>query len=98
MFDNCLTLCYHRLMENQMITSREFVRNFAALSKKKIPAQYTILRHGKPLGRFIPFPHYQKSVTLEDLEAFRFQDREKNLSQKIDTIVYGMGRTKQKTH
>lgn len=98
MFDNCLTLCYHRLMENQMITSREFVRNFATLLRGKKSAQYTILRHGKPLGLFIPFPHYQKSVTLENLEAFRFQGRKKNLSQKIDTIVYGMGRTKQKAH
>ncbi len=80
-------------MKNQLLTSREFVRNFAEITRTKTPTQYTILRRGKPLGSFIPFPHNQKHVTFEDLKKLRFRSHEKNLSQQIDAIVYGAERT-----
>lgn len=97
-----LKALYMRQAErHQFITTREFLREFSDLTQKGVNTRYTIVRHGKPIGLFTPysedgtypFPSGQKKrVTLADLEALRFHSGEKNLSNSIDEIAYGISR------
>ncbi len=81
------------------LTTREFVREFSDLTRKRNNRAYTIVKYGKPIGIYIPYhlsdesmlPYKKKRVRLKDLEKLRFRGG-KNLSQNIDAIVYGVSR------
>ncbi len=88
--------------KHKLVTTREFLRDFSELTQKNTTTQYTIIRYGKPIGLFTPYSgdnpcplpsgQNKKRVTLVDLEKLRFHSGEKNLSTRIDEIVYGVSR------
>ncbi len=106
MFDNCLTkglkleadkkplICIK--MKEEIITVREFLRNFKELAnKKKI---LVVMKNGRQQGTYIPYKEWKKIkkeeegviLTKELIESFSFNSGEKDLSKKIDEIVYGV--------
>ncbi|MFH1218219.1 MAG: hypothetical protein V1679_00035 [Candidatus Peregrinibacteria bacterium] len=79
-------------MNEEVITVREFLRNFSKFNKKK--KTIIISKNGKPEGIFMPYEKWKTApltgVNLADaMEKYSFESGEKNLSQKIDEIVYG---------
>lgn len=76
-----------------IVNTREFMRDFSRIANGKKNSTYTIVKHGKPIGTYIPqsrsIHDKKKYITLKDLEAVRFRSGNKKLSQSIDTIVYG---------
>ena len=54
---------------------------------------FTIVRYSKPVAQFTPVRALaEKRYTLQDLQNLRFQfkTKDKNVSKKIDKIVYGV--------
>lgn len=104
MFDNCLTkslklkadkkLLINIKMKEETINVREFLRNFKELAnKKKI---LVVMKNGRCQGTYIPYKEWKKIkkedgvvITRELIEKFSFNSGEKDLSKKIDEIVYG---------
>lgn len=86
--------------KNNVVGTREFLREFNAFAKRSPSQRYTILRHGKPVGIFIPYRDRvrkkitvaKKHITFHDLENVRFKTKEKDISKNIDRIVYGISR------
>lgn len=97
--------------EKKIIATRDFIRDFARISTLPKNRQYLIVKHGKPVGTYVPYQEeeddnawwnglepppevktYKKHITLADLKKLQFHSGEKNLSQKIDEIVYGITR------
>ncbi len=81
------------------IAVREFLRTFTALTQKKTRKRFLVMRHGKPIGVFIPYDHIMREQktgepwsAIDGLVALRFKSGENNLSQRIDEIVYGISR------
>lgn len=79
------------------INVREFVRSFAKLANRKTRKRLLIMKHGKPLGVFIPYDMHEEQTgkpgsAIDGLVKLRFNSGEKNLSQRIDEIVYGATR------
>ncbi|MBI2634138.1 type II toxin-antitoxin system Phd/YefM family antitoxin [Candidatus Peregrinibacteria bacterium] len=81
-------------MKATSITIREFLRNYRKyfLGKKTV----IVTKNGKPYGVFVPYPDWKKReeknnriFNIKDVEDTMFSSGEKNLSQKIDEIVYG---------
>lgn len=77
---------------------RDFLRNFAALVTGKSFKQYVIMKHGKPVGVFTPWEAQKKElkqgypgIFWDWLKANQFHG-EPDLTQRIDEIVYGIGR------
>ncbi len=53
--------------------------------------RFTIVRYSKPVAQFTPVhTRAEKRYTIEDLLAIRFKTKDKNLSKKVDEIVYGV--------
>ncbi|MDO8490138.1 MAG: hypothetical protein Q7S47_01850 [bacterium] len=81
--------------DEHIISTREFLRDFTRIATKPHCDQYRIVKHGKPVGVFVPEraangkAHARKYVTLADLEKTRFKSGKKNLSTMIDRIAYG---------
>ncbi|MBI2410763.1 MAG: hypothetical protein HYV32_02640 [Candidatus Kerfeldbacteria bacterium] len=86
----------HTQQQETIISTREFIRHFADITQKPLQKTYTVVKHGKPIGIFMPLnaptKRLKKSITLADLEKRRFRSRTTNLSEQIDKIVYGIGR------
>lgn len=82
------------------VGTREFLRDFNTIANRPPSERYTILRHGKPVGVFIPHRDrarkgsaaHKKHITFHDLENVRFKTKEKDISKNIDRIVYGISR------
>lgn len=105
MFDNCLTNSVKSkadkqniastIMEEQYVTVREFLRNYKKFTHKKKPVIVT--NNGKPEGVFIAYEKWEKKKGKERFvslaEAIKpyisTGSGEKDLSQRIDEIVYG---------
>lgn len=52
---------------------------------------FVVMKHTTPLFRVVPYEEDtgRNPYTLEDLMQLQFRSGEKNLSKKIDKIVYG---------
>ena len=111
MFDDCLTgrvelylpnkRLTNSLMQEQNVTTREFLRNFKKISAAK--KVIIVANHGKPEGVYLPYGEWEKQsqskktrFNLEDLEKFTFRSGYTDLSQKIDEILYGKKTTNKK--
>ncbi len=80
--------------QNDIISTRDFMRGFSRIANRPQYDAYTIVQHGKPVGTYMPLREAKKKkyLTLQDLEKARFRSGKKNLSRQIDRIVYGIGR------
>ncbi|PIR46949.1 MAG: hypothetical protein COV07_01650 [Candidatus Vogelbacteria bacterium CG10_big_fil_rev_8_21_14_0_10_45_14] len=73
------------------ITTRELQHNLPKVKRGLSKGvEYTVLHYGKPAFTLSPPSEVsgRKLKTFEDLLKIRFQSGEKNLSRKIDKIVY----------
>ena len=82
------------IMQQKMIqiSTRDFLRDFTEVVQRPKAQQYTILRHGQPVGVFTPTlkkTTKKKRVSIDDLIAAGFTTRNPRLSQEIDEIIYG---------
>ena len=81
-------------MPVQMIGVKEFHANLPKVARGVSRGMsYIVMKHARPLFRVEPTrvpPRGKKQYTLRDLMKLRFRSGEKNLSQRIDEIVYGV--------
>lgn len=113
LFDKYLIIIYPTIMKQllqqpTMIATRDFLRDFSALSEQSVRKSYIITKHGKPLWKVVPVDdgwweglaeqipadEPKKGLTLEQFrKKYSFRSGEKHLSQRIDEIVYGIKRS-----
>lgn len=92
------------ITKNQRVISiRDFSRNLAAITNKPESKVYTIVKNGEEVGMYIPkkYAHevivdydviaeqQSKHSSFEDLQKMAIHSGEKNLSKRIDEIIYG---------
>ncbi len=75
----------------KVIGIREFVRNTKAISRQtRRGVSFIVMRNTEPLFRVEPLAVRRAGkYTLKDLIGIRFKSGEKDLSKRIDEIVYG---------
>lgn len=80
------------------ISVRDFLRNFASLATATSFKQYVIMKHSKPIGIFTPWEAQKKEMKQgypgsfwDWAKANQFAGGP-DLTQRIDEIVYGIGR------
>jgi hypothetical protein len=85
-------------IKTELISVRDFLRNFATVVAEKSFKQYVVMKHGKPVGIFTPWEAQKKEMrqgypgSLVDwLKANQFAG-ESNFTQRIDEMVNGIGR------
>mgnify|MGYP001607222329 CR=1 FL=1 len=85
-------------IKTEPISVRDFLRNFATLVAGKTFKQYVIMKHGKPVGVFTPWEAQKQElkqgypgIFWDEAAKHRFSG-DPDLTQKIDEIVYGIGR------
>lgn len=82
----------------KIIGVRELTRNMKTISRAtKRGASFLVMRNTEPLFRIEPIADEKKQenipagkYTLKDLMGIRFRSGEKDLSKRIDEIVYGV--------
>lgn len=93
------------ITKNQRVISiRDFSRNLAAITDKPENKVYTIVKNGEEVGMYIPKKYAQEVIVdydviaeqkqkkytgLEELTKYAIHSGEKNLSQRVDEILYG---------
>ncbi|MBI4591945.1 hypothetical protein HY733_00660 [Candidatus Uhrbacteria bacterium] len=85
-------------IKTEPISVRDFLRNFASLVADTSFKQYVIMKHNKPIGVFTPWEAQKKElkqgypgIFWDELKKARFAG-DPHLTDKIDEIVYGIGR------
>lgn len=78
-------------MEPKIIGVREFHQNFkkVAMAAKR-GTRFIVTAHRTPVFRIEPMEKREPKYTLKDLMDIRFHDPDRNLSKKIDEIVYDL--------
>lgn len=86
-------------IKTEPISVRDFLRNFATLVTGKSFKQYVIMKHGKPIGVFTPWEAQKREMKqgypgsfVDWLKKNASPIGDGTLSQRIDEIVYGIGR------
>ncbi len=52
---------------------------------------FIVVKHAKPVFRIEPaYASLKKKYTLQDFKKIRFKSKDRNLSKKVDRIVYGV--------
>ncbi|MCI0565765.1 hypothetical protein L0Y46_01060 [bacterium] len=77
----------------KIIGVREFSRSLKNISREtKRGVSFLVMRNTEPLFYVEPFKQGEKkgAYMLKDLTGIRFKSEEKNLSRRIDEIVYGI--------
>lgn len=76
----------------RIIGVRELARNMKSISRAtKRGASFLVMRNAEPVFRIEPALEEKKGkYTLKDLMSIRFDSGEKDLSKRIDEIVYGI--------
>ena len=83
-------------MEPQIIGIKQLHKELSQVAQAASGGRsFVVLKHAHPLFRIVPleYPTGQqpkKKFQLADLLNLRFEARDKNLSKKIDEIVYGV--------
>ncbi len=99
MFDICQTIINNTIViienttmntiKEKTITIREVHRNLSAITMAvKKGGSFVITKNAKPVFRITPVN--MKEYTIQDLRALQFDSGEKQVSQHIDEIVYGV--------
>ncbi len=78
-------------MEPKIIGVRELHRNLKkiALATKR-GTSFLVMVHSTPLFRIEPIKKETKKYGLKDFAQMTFSDPDKNLSKKVDEIVYDL--------
>ena len=80
-------------MDSTIIGIKELHRNLKRVADAALKgASFTVVRDSRPVFRIEPAPTraYKKTGTVEDfLKRASFRSKDKNLSKKVDEIVYG---------
>ncbi len=85
-------------IKTEPISVRDFLRNFASLVSGTSFKQYVIMKHNKPIGIFTPWEAQKEELKQGYPGSFWDSVKENqfagdpDLSQRIDEIVYGIGR------
>lgn len=79
-------------METTMIGVKEFRRRLSNIIRATGRGQrFTVVRYAQPVFTIEPIVQRRKRrYTIDDLLALRFRTKDKNLSKKVDEIVYGV--------
>ena len=80
-----------KTLVRKTIGVRELSRNIKAISRAtKRGISFMVLRNSEPLFRIEPVAEEKRKgkYTLKDLMSIRFNSGEKDLSKRIDEIVY----------
>lgn len=76
-------------MEQIIIGVRELQRNLRKISNKALKGQaFVVVRNAKPLFKITPIAASRPKYTLKDFRRLEFDSGERNLSRRIDEIVY----------
>lgn len=76
----------------EIIGVKQLYRNLGTIAHRtKKGESFVVMKHTTPLFRVIPYEENvgEKPYTLKDLMQLQFRSGEKNLSKKVDRIVYG---------
>lgn len=78
-------------MPEQTIGVKELHANLPKIARQvQRGVSFVVLKHTTPLFRIEPIKKdTKKTYSLKDFEKLQFHSGEKNLSKKIDAIVYG---------
>lgn len=71
---------------------RELVQKPSGLSKLvRVGKEFIVTRHGQPFFLATPITTKKKGLTIHDFDHLMFSDPklDRNLSKKVDEIVYG---------
>jgi hypothetical protein len=78
--------------EPKIIGMRELLRNSKGVTKaSKLGVSFLVMTNTTPAFRIEPAEEVKKKkYTKKDLEKIQFRSGERNLSQRIDEILYGI--------
>ncbi|MBU4332624.1 hypothetical protein KKD19_03080 [Patescibacteria group bacterium] len=76
--------------EAQIIGVKQLYTNLKKISQRTAKGEsFIVVRRSQPLFRVIPYQKEEsKKYTLKDLEKLQFNSGDKDLSKKIDEVVY----------
>lgn len=77
----------------ETIGVKQLYKNLRSIAKRaKAGESFLVVKHTTPLFRIVPSDQEvaKKPYTLKDVLDLRFKSGEKNLSEKVDEIVYGI--------
>ena len=77
-------------MEAQIISIKQLHCQLKKVSEDVLRGKsFMVIRNSKPVFKIEPLENVKaKKYTIKDLEKIQFRDADKNLSEKIDKIVY----------
>jgi len=79
-------------METQIIGIKQLHKDLSRIAEKIRKGQsYIVVKNSKPVFRLEPMEEvFEPKYTFKDLEKIKFKSKDRNLSKKIDKIVYGV--------
>ncbi|MBM3255902.1 MAG: hypothetical protein FJZ04_00300 [Candidatus Moranbacteria bacterium] len=79
-------------MEAQIIGIKKLHKDLRRISCEALAgSSFIVVRSSKPVFRIEPIGNLVKPrYTFRDLEKIKFKSKDRNLSKKIDKIVYGV--------
>ena len=77
-------------MENEIIGVKQLYKDFKKITQRSLKGQsFLVVRNSKPIFRIEPIKKSEgKKYALDDAKKMQFIVKDKNLSKKIDKIVY----------
>ena len=78
--------------KHKAIGMKELQHTLAQVAREASAGKsFVVFKHARPAFRIEPITHREKNrYTLRDLNDIRFKARDRNLSAKVDDIVYGI--------
>lgn len=75
---------------DEIIGVKQLYKNLKGITRRVQRGEsFIVVKRSKPVFRVIPYQEERpKKYTLKDLEKLQFKSGDKDLSQKIDEIVY----------
>lgn len=76
-------------MKPKTIGIRELIRNYKKITREtKRGMSFEVMNHREALFQITPIKKKQKTTLWDDLKDISFSDEDRDLSKKIDEIVY----------
>jgi len=82
----------NKSMRERIVGIRQLHRDLTKIMKAVSKGdEFVVMRNSKPVFRIMPLERHPtpRLFTLKDLKKLQFHSGEKDLSKKIDEIVYG---------
>ena len=78
----------------EFIGVKQLYTDFQKISKRVQKGEsFIVMKHSTPLFRLVPYQKVnqeKRPYTLKDLQKLQFRSGDKDLSKKVDRIVYGV--------